>query len=69
MIREPETEQFKISVYFKSGKACLDKDTTSKPFGDHMNVVTFWDDDSIHIYPMDQIDHVELIPEVVGESV
>ena len=57
----------KIDVYVKPtknsiayGEAFLKKDMPSQPFGDNFEIVSFWVEDKLMIYPLDMIEHVEL---------
>jgi len=62
-----EGANLKIDVYVKPtknsiayGGAFLKKDMPSEPFGDNFEVVSFWVEDKLMIYPLNMIEHVEL---------
>ena len=63
MIRLPEVNSFKINVKLKDGTMFSGKDTIYKPFGESEKLISFWIDDVIRIYPMEQVNYIELIPE------
>lgn len=68
MTREfKEEAQLRINVYFKpskdgiiSGEAYLAKDIPQSPFGNAFEIVSFWADNKLMVFPMDMIDHCEL---------
>lgn len=63
MIRMPETDEFTINVKLKTGTEFLKRDVTNQPFGDHGNVVSFWHGDAIRMYPLVDVEYVEVVPE------
>ena len=63
MVRMPKTQNFKINVFLKNGDCFNDKDIPNQPFGEDGRVVSFWDEDRLIVFPMDEIFCVELIEE------
>ena len=61
MIRkEDEYTNTTISVYLLDGKVFENCDVPAQPFGEYERVVYFYYNDKIHIYPMSQIEHIEM---------
>jgi len=63
MIRIPETTEFSINVKLKSGDLFKNKDVTDNPFGDYEKIVSFWEGDKIRVYPLQDVEYYELIPD------
>lgn len=62
MIRNPENhENLTLNVFLKNGEEFLGKDATNQPLGDNERVVSFWNDGKLVVYPMEQVDHIEMI--------
>ena len=62
MIKVPENENnLELNVFLKNGKTFLNKDVPNQPMGKNERVVSFWNDDRLMVYPMEQIDHIEII--------
>ncbi len=60
MIKEPNfLENPKISVFLRDGRSFLNKDITSKPFGDYEQMIAFWDGDKVVGIPLALVDHYE----------
>lgn len=61
MVRTPiETLNITISVFLKNGTSFIDKDIPNSLFGQHESFVSFWDEDSIVVYPLDQVQYVQM---------
>lgn len=58
-----ELENLKINVVLKSGKSFLGKDVPPKPLGEHERVISFWDDNAIMCFPMEQVLYFSLYTE------
>ena len=52
-----------ITVVLKDGDKFERKDPTPDPFGNNMEVVSFWEGNAIRMYPMSEVKYVEIIPE------
>ncbi len=63
MIRIPENRQLLMNVKLKSGEMFENKDITDSPFGEHERLVCFWNGDKIRVYPMHDIEYLELVPQ------
>lgn len=62
MIIIPENfENIKLNIFLKNGEVFKNKDTTNQPLGENEKVVGFWHNKKLKIYPMEQIDHIEMI--------
>ena len=56
MIREPQSgRNVLISVYLKNGDVFENKDVPTQPAGEHEKVISFWDGDSIVVYPISEV--------------
>jgi hypothetical protein len=63
MIREPSNmDNLTINVMLRDGTKFHGMDVTSNPFGQHERVVSFWFGDVIRMYPMSEVEFVELVP-------
>ena len=63
MIKEPTSEQIDktvIDVILRNGEVYRAKDITKTPFGEHEQVVAFWHDGAIMMFPMDVVQSVRL---------
>lgn len=62
MVRDPLSENIKINVYLKNGDSFIGKDITSNPVGSKERVVSFWlDNDTIRVYPVDEVRYFEYV--------
>lgn len=58
--------QFKMDVYLKSNDSgnvivpYIKKDIPEKPFGTNFEIVSFWEEGRLMVYPFDRVDHCEL---------
>lgn len=50
-----------INVFLKDGTSFLGKDISSKPFGDHDRVVSFWEGNVFMVYPLTEVERFELV--------
>jgi len=60
-VTQEQAENMKLNVHLKSGECFSGVDSPIAPLGDNEIVVSFWLDDTLMIYPMDQIEHLEMI--------
>jgi len=62
MIKTPESmDNLKLNIFLTNGKVFRDKDTTTQPLGDNETSVSFWHNDKLLIYPLEQVEHIEMI--------
>lgn len=62
MIKIPETQDFSINVRLKSGELFENKNITNSPMGEHERWISFWEDGKIRVYPCQDVEYYELIP-------
>lgn len=66
MIRMPDMKRnVSITVKLKNGEIYKNKDITNQPFGEHNIVVSFWHDDKLRAYPIDDVEYYELFFEEI----
>ena len=63
MIRDPETDVFTINVKLKTGEFFTDKDIPNNPNGDQERMISFWHEDKLRVYPLENVEYYELVPE------
>ena len=63
MIRNLEGNNFKMNVYLKSGEVFCGADITANPFEDHGRVVSFWYNNYLRFYPLEDIKFCEIYEE------
>ena len=62
MIKVPESmENLKLNIFLKNGEVFNNKNTTNQPMGECEKVVSFWHDEKLVVYPMAQVDHIEMV--------
>ena len=62
MIRVPtQYETMRLNVFLKNGDRFLGKDTTNLPLGDNECTVCFWEEDILMIFPMEQVERLEML--------
>lgn len=64
MIKSPQTNQFKINVLLKNGEYYENKDITERPFGGRELVVSFWHENKIRLYSLQDVEYCELVEEI-----
>ena len=57
-IKDINSNDVTISVFLKNEDYFLEKDMTSKPFGDNDKFVSFWSEGSLVIIPMTRVKEV-----------
>ncbi len=73
MIRRPQTQDnASMNVLLKDGTKYIDMDIPDKPFGENMEVVSFWKDaKTVVVIPMEAVAEAELVfkdPEEVEDD-
>lgn len=63
MIRELKTKEFSINVKLKSGAFFENRDIPNSPFGEYERMVSFWHNDKLRVYSIEEVEFCELIPE------
>ena len=62
MIRTVENEEnLQLNIFLKNGDSFMKKDIPDNPFGQNEKVVSFWNEGKLMMYPMDQVEHIELL--------
>lgn len=57
-----ELDKITINVKLKSGELFTNKDIPNMLFGSNETYVAFWHNDRIRIYPLEEVEYVEMIP-------
>lgn len=60
-ITKEQIQSLSLSVYLKDGREFLACDTTERPFGEHGNVVAFWQQESVYVVPISEVREIVMI--------
>ena len=63
MIKSLDTDNIVITVKLKNGELFENRDVPTSPFGDHEAVVSFWNECKLMVYPISDVEYVEIIPQ------
>ena len=55
-------ENLTMNIVLKDGSKFEGKDIPSRPFGDRENFVSFWVGNVVRMYPIADVEYIELVP-------
>lgn len=63
MIRDIDTDQFKINVKLKTGHSFEGMDMPPNPTGQYDRIVSFWYNGKMRCYPLGEVEFFEFVPD------